>query len=238
MVCSLSGIVNRPLALSMDYCKKIPSYMYIIIYTYYALKIVSPFYNGLLIETCLYITNDLLYFFLLFTKTVVLPTHMSVIRFTIFLSLNIFCIILFLYIIFCIIFIHLIFICSGACFVTFSLLHVYLQRKTTLSVCTCSWILMMFYTVCMVYFYNLIIACVFLCILTCTATCTFNKFCYFLSTHQTNVNKFPNSFFFISYLHQLSSVNVYILIGKIKCIHTITVTTIYPFYILRKLEFI
>ena len=62
----------------------------------------------------------------------------------------------------------------------------------------------------MVYFYNLIIACVFLCILTCTDTCTFNKFCYFLSTHQTNVNKFPNSFFFISYLLQLSSLNVYI----------------------------
>ena len=135
---------------------------------------------------------------------------MSVIRFTIFLSLNIFCILLFLYIISCIIFIHFIFICSGACFVTFSLLHVYLQRKTTLSVCTCSWILMTFSTVCMVYFYNLIIACVFLCILTCMATCTFNKFCYFLSTHQTNVNKFPNSFYFISYLLQLSSVNVYI----------------------------
>ena len=50
----------------------------------------------------------------------------------------------------------------------------------------------------------------FLCILTCTATWTFNKFCYFLSIHQTNINKFPNSFYFISYLLQLSSINVYI----------------------------
>ena len=97
MVCSLSGIVNRPLALSMDYCKKIPSYMYIIIYTYYALKIVLPFYNGLLIETCLYITNDLLYLNLFFVYKNCCVTHMSVIRFTIFLSLNIFGILLFLY---------------------------------------------------------------------------------------------------------------------------------------------
>ena len=103
--------------------------MYIIIYTYYALKIVSPFYNGLLIETCLYIMNDLLYLNFFFVYKNYCVTHMSVIRFTIFLSLNIFCILLFLYIISCIIFTHLIFIFSGACFVTFSLLHVCLQRK-------------------------------------------------------------------------------------------------------------
>ena len=52
--------------------------------------------------------------------------------------------------------------------------------------------------------------CVLVCILTCTATYTFNKFWYFLLTHQTNVNKFPNCFFFILYLLPLSSANVYI----------------------------
>ena len=63
MLCSLSDIVNQPLAFSMDYCKEIQSYIYIIIYTNYALKIVyaTPSYNGLLIEACLYIMNDLLY---------------------------------------------------------------------------------------------------------------------------------------------------------------------------------
>ena len=51
--------------------------------------------------------------------------------------------------------------------------------------------------------------CVFVCKITCTATCTFNKFLYFLSTHQTNVIKFLNCFFFISYIMlQLSSVDV------------------------------
>ena len=52
------------------------------------------------------------------------------------------------------------------------------------------------------------IMCVFACRLTDTATCTFNKFWYFLSTHQTNVIKFPNCFFFISYMLLLSSVDV------------------------------
>ena len=97
-------------------------------------------------------------------------TQMSVIRFTILLSLNIFYIQLFFHIISCIIFLHLIFIGSSACFMTFSLLHVYLQRKSTLILHTCSCILMTFYTVCMFYFYNLIITCVFVCILTFTAT--------------------------------------------------------------------
>ena len=50
--------------------------------------------------------------------------------------------------------------------------------------------------------------CVFVYRLTCTATCTFNTFWYFLSTHQSTVIKFPNCFFFISYMLQLSSVDV------------------------------
>ena len=77
------------------------------------------------------------------------------------------------------------------------------------------------------------IMCGFVCRLTGTATCPFNKFWYFLSTHQTNVIKFPNCFFFISYMLQLSSVDVCFDIYKIKCIHNSTVTTMYPLYIVR-----
>ena len=55
------------------------------------------------------------------------------------------------------IFLDLIFIFSMACIMTISILHVYLQRKTTLGVHTCSCILMIFDTVCMFYFYILMI---------------------------------------------------------------------------------
>ena len=63
MLCFLSNNVDLPLPFSMDYCKEIQSYMYIIQYTYYIFKIVysTPSYNGLLIDTCLYIMIDLLY---------------------------------------------------------------------------------------------------------------------------------------------------------------------------------
>ena len=75
--------------------------------------------------------------------------------------------------------------------------------------------------------------CVFVYRLKCTATCTFNTFWYFLSTHQSTVIKFPICFFFISYMLQLSYVDVCIDRKKIKCIHNITITSMYPLYIVR-----
>ena len=134
----------------------------------------------LLIETFLQIMNDQLYLNLSFIY-----------------NIHIFCTSVFFHIISYIIFLDLIFIFSMACIMTFSILHVYLQRKTTLGVHTCSCILMIFDTVRMFYFYILMIRSVFECILTCTVSCTFNKFWYFLSTHQTNVIKFANCFLFI-----------------------------------------
>ena len=81
-------------------------------------------------------------------------------------NIHIFCISVFFHIISYIIFIDLIFIFSMACIMTFSIVHVYLQRKTTLGVHTCSRILMIFDTVCMFYFYILMIMSVFEYILT------------------------------------------------------------------------
>ena len=149
------------------------------------------FYIQLLIETFLQIMNDQLYLNLSFIY-----------------NIHIFCISVFFHIISYIIYIDLIFIFSMACIMTFSILHVYLQRKTTLGVHTCSRILMIFDTVFMFYFYILMIMSVFECILTCTVSCTFNKFWYFISTNQTNVIKFPNCFLFISFMLQLSYVDI------------------------------
>ena len=55
MLCPLSDIMDRPLAFSMDYCKEIQSYMCIIKYTYYALKMLyaTSSYNGLLKHVCI-----------------------------------------------------------------------------------------------------------------------------------------------------------------------------------------
>ena len=128
MLCSLSDIVDRPLTFSMDYCKEIQYYMYIIKYTYYTLKIVytTPSYNRLLIETCLY-KLDLLYIFL-YTKLLCY-------------SYNIWCYIYTSYFYFLQCMFYDIF--SFTCLST---------DKNTLSLHTCSCILMTFYTVCMFYY--------------------------------------------------------------------------------------
>ena len=125
-----SDFMDRPLAYSLGYVNEMQSYkLHIIIYNYYKFKTLTmyyatSFYNRLLIETVLQTMNDQLY----------LNVFLSTISFIIFLDL--------------------IFMLSSACFMTFSLLHVYLQRISTLSLHTCSCILTTFYTVCRFDFYK------------------------------------------------------------------------------------
>ena len=122
MLCFLSDFMDRPLAFSLDYVNELQSYMiHIIIYNYFKLKSLIMyhatiiFYIQLLIETSLQIMNDQLYLNLSFIY-----------------NIQIFCISVLFHIISYIIFLDLIFIFSMACIMTFSILHVYLQKNNNI----------------------------------------------------------------------------------------------------------
>ena len=108
---------------------------------------------------------------------------------------------------------------------TFSLLHVYLQTKSTLNLHTCSCILMTFYTVCMFYYYYLIISCSFVHVLLHVHSTSFGIFYQHIKLMLTSFQIVLSSYY-ICFNYNLL---MFVLIGNIKCIHTITVTTIYPF---------
>ena len=116
---------------------------------------------------------------------------------------------------------------------TFSILHVYLQRKTTLGVHTCSCILMIFDIVCMFYFYILMIIClslkVYLHVLYHVHSTSFGIFYQLIKPMLSNFQIVFYSYHLCFNYHMLILVSI----EKIKCIQNITVTTMYPLYIPR-----